>query len=184
MYIYIYIYTYCIHTCQNPEGVQAHVEFATFASVACFLDSRFKIPGKVLRFWMSVRAWIQEHFPRTVNLIIGSIRNRREMSWSRKIGMVQSQCFSRKITWLINRHFLICAYPLLLQFSVSFSFSFSFSIHSNFYQNQIGRSCSQNVFAYTSRFVTSRFVQLSTKQMTWECKMHSKMQRALFFHAS
>ena len=113
-------------------------------------------------------------------LIIGSIRNRREMSWSRKIGMVQSQCFSRKITWLINRHFLICACPLLLQFSVSFSFSFSFSIHSNFYQNQIGRSCSQNVFAYTSRFVTSRFVQLSTKQMTWECKMHSKMQRALF----
>ena len=109
-------------------------------------------------------------------MIIGSIRNRREMSWSRKVGMVQSQCFSRKITWLINRHFLICACPLLLQFSVSFSFS----IHSNFYQNQIGRSCSQNVFAYTSRFVTSRFVQLSTKQMTWECKMHSKMQRALF----
>ena len=30
-------------------------------------------------------------------------------------------------------------------------------------------------FAYTSRFV-----QLSAKQMTWECKMHSKMHCALF----
>ena len=61
-----------------------------------------------------------------VRMKIGCVRNRREMSWSRKVGIVQSQCFSRKITRLINRHFLICACLLLLQFSFSFSLSFSF----------------------------------------------------------
>ena len=67
---------YCTHARRNPKGVQAHpqkfAKFTNFANVSGFKiqDSgdKFLNPSpRMLRFWMSVRAWVQELLPRILN---------------------------------------------------------------------------------------------------------------------